>query len=441
MMGGGVVGGGVVEILAKHAGVKFNRICVRDASKARDFKIPEGCEVTTNVDSLLQDDIDCVVEVAGGTTIAYDLMLRAMAAGKSVVTANKAAISLHLDELSEASTKVQAPFLYEAAVCGGIPIINTIQSGLRGDSINRIVGIMNGTTNYILSRMEKEGVQYLDVLKDAQDLGYAEADPAADVEGWDARSKLCILAKLSFGHTLDEQALYCQGLTRVSKEDFEYAAMMDSTIKLLGVTTASEEEEGGTRTVKAYLSPMLIKKSTPIASASGATNLISLNSKHIGESVYMGAGAGRWPTAQSVVADILRIGAPYSPPLGASADARFERDFESRFYLRCVMKDQIGAIARLTGLLADAGISVFSILQTPITDRNRVACAVVTDECRLSQVEGVISRLTEGIGKKTNWSKRPNRRSPRATVRDAIPCLSWLCEESPEIQKTTRLVP
>jgi homoserine dehydrogenase len=392
MLGAGTVGGGVVEVLKSNPAVKFVRVCVRDASKECDFELPEGCSITTDPEDLLKEDVDCLVEVAGGTGLANDLMIKAMAAGKSVVTANKAAISANIDDLAKASAAKQAPFLFEAAVCGGIPIINTMRSGLQGDRAERIAGIMNGTTNYILTRMAGEGVSYTDVLGDAQRLGYAEADPAADVEGWDARSKLCILAKMGFGLTLDEEAMWCQGITKIRKDDFDYMKLMNCTIKILGVASVSDAGKG---TVNAYVSPHAVKEDSTIAATSGATNLVSVKSANIGQSTYVGAGAGRWPTAQSVVADILRVTSPWQPAFGTREveAGGFDRDFRASFYIRVNLKDEIGSLARVVDLLRDSGISIFSVLQTPIKDRSNVCAAIITDDCLLSQVELVAKRM------------------------------------------------
>jgi hypothetical protein len=240
------------------------------------------------------------------------------------------------------------------------------------------------------------------VLKDAQRLGYAEADPAADVEGWDARSKLCILAKMGFGLTLDESAMWCQGITKIKKEDFEYMKMSNCNIKILGVASVTDLGMDGNGTVNAYISPHGVKMASTIAGTNGPTNLISVKSAHIGESTYIGAGAGRWPTAQSVVADILRASAPWQPAFGARpVDAgRFERDFEASWYFRVNLRDEIGALARVIGMMADAGISVYSVLQTPITDRKNVCCAIITDDCRLSQVESVARKMAQDVKNK-----------------------------------------
>jgi hypothetical protein len=249
--------------------------------------------------------------------------------------------------------------------------------------------------------MSAEGVGYADVLGDAQRLGYAEADPAADVEGWDARSKICILGKMGMGLTLDEEAMWCQGITRVSQDDFEYANMLNCTIKILAVTNRVDDD--GTGTVNAFVSPHMVPMDSNLATTNGPTNLIFMNSKNIGTSVYIGPGAGREPTAQSVVADILRVQAPWQPAFGTRAvDAnRFERDFSASWYIRITIKDEVGALGRVFGMLADEGISVFSALQTPIVDRERVTCAIITDECRLSQVEAVTKRMRNADGDNT----------------------------------------
>lgn len=250
LIGGGVVGGGTYEILMGRLGASsgtdtkppmsracvVTKLCVRDASKNRDFVIDTSVtEVVTDVQSILQDEsIDLVVEVMGGTGLAKTVVEGALRAKKAVVTANKALLAEHLDELHQLAVENKTVLAYEAAVCGGIPIIQTLHSCYTGDFITELMGIANGTTNYMLGKME-EGADYNVVLKEAQDLGFAEADPTADVEGHDVRAKICLLAKLAFGTTVKVEDVPCRGITQITPVDFEYAKLLGCTIKLVGV--------------------------------------------------------------------------------------------------------------------------------------------------------------------------------------------------------------
>lgn len=240
MVGGGTVGGGVYELIMgrlKNTTPKciISKICVRDINKQRDFAIDEKqTMLTTNFDDILNDSsIDMVVELMGGTGLAKTFVLESLKKGKSVVTANKALVADCLDEIDQVVKSTGSKFAFEASVCGGIPIINTLQQCYSGDIIHEISGIMNGTTNYMLCKMET-GADYDEVLKEAQDLGYAEADPTADVEGFDVRAKIAILAKLAFGQTVQVDSIPCTGISQLTSVDFEYAKLLGCTIKLIG---------------------------------------------------------------------------------------------------------------------------------------------------------------------------------------------------------------
>lgn len=244
LVGGGVVGGGTYEILMGRLGGStpssnppcvVTKLCVRDATKKRDFTIDTNLTtVVTDVQSILQDnEIDLVVEVMGGTGLAKTVVEESLKSKKAVVTANKALLAEHLDELHTLAVENNTTLAYEAAVCGGIPIIQTLHSCYTGDVITEIMGICNGTTNYMLGKME-EGADYDEVLKEAQDLGFAEADPTADVEGHDVRAKICLLAKLAFGTTVKVEDVPCRGISQITSVDFEYAKLLGCTIKLVG---------------------------------------------------------------------------------------------------------------------------------------------------------------------------------------------------------------
>lgn len=406
IVGGGTVGGGIVEIIGEHGaafqeltGKEFviSKICVRDASKSRDYTVPEGCDVVTDVASVLTDDsIDMVVEVMGGTTKAKDVVFDALMAGKDVVTANKALIAAFLPELEttidEVTSKSITPvkFGYEAAVCGGIPIIHSLQKDFVGDNISQISGIMNGTTNYMLTAMEK-GASYDAILKEAQDLGYAEADPTADVGGFDARSKLKILTKLAFGIDVPEDDIACVGIQEVTTTDFEYAHKEGGTIKLLGVAKKVADDQ-----VTAFVSPVFVPESNTLATVNGATNAVEVLSSSLQSSVYVGQGAGRYPTANSCISDIVAIagGECSKPfPMKAPQDLTFVNDFESGFYIRLDYSDGIGIVKQVGEICEKHGVSIFSMLQNPILDREEAAFVLITDPVSKSAIEKVCEEL------------------------------------------------
>ena len=322
IVGGGTVGGGIAEILASRDAflrdslgitVQIAKLCVRDASKARDFALPVGCAIVTDVSDVLDDaDIDMVVEVMGGVTLAKEVVTRAIKGGKHVVTANKALIAQDLPELNALLTEVNAnregsgqppvQFGFEAAVCGGIPIIHALQRDFLADEIVQISGIINGCTNFILSSMAAGGKSYTQALDEASALGYAEADPTLDVGGFDARSKLRILMKLAFGLDVNEEEIPCRGITAVTSTDFEYAKLLDGTVKLLGIAKIVGEDR-----ISAFVSPVFVPETSTLAGVNGATNAVQVSSSSLQSSVFVGQGAGRFPTANSCVTDILDI--------------------------------------------------------------------------------------------------------------------------------------
>uniref|UniRef100_A0A7S2KEY7 Homoserine dehydrogenase n=1 Tax=Leptocylindrus danicus TaxID=163516 RepID=A0A7S2KEY7_9STRA len=393
MIGGGTVGGGVYELIMNRLGgatATITKICVRDLDKPRDFTVDTNVtSMVSDVHEILNDEnIDCVVEVMGGTGLAKTVVLEALKKGKSVVTANKALIAEHLEEINKLSGS-GANFCYEAAVCGGIPIINTLQTCYTGDIINEVMGICNGTTNYMLGKME-EGAEYDEVLKEAQDLGYAEADPTADVEGHDVRAKIAILAKLAFGQTVPVDTIPCSGITQISSVDFEYAKLLGCTIKLVGTAARLSEYGEHDGALSVYVTPKIVPMTHLLASARGSGNAVAVNSSNLGTASYTGPGAGRYPTASSVVADICRVAdgscsAPF-PSVTSTSSIEIDNDYTSAFYIRISFQDGLGII-RSVGELAEAhGVSINSVLQNPIRNRMEADFVVTTESCKLSQV-------------------------------------------------------
>lgn len=401
LVGGGTVGGGVVSILGKARAlqaslgvdVEIATICVRDKSKKRDFVLPAGCKIVEDINEILQDDsIDLVCEVMGGTTIAKDVVMRSIKAGKHVVTANKALIAQELPELEALVQKVNAgrddpvKFGFEAAVCGGIPIIHALQRDFLADDVTQLSGIINGCTNFILSNMAQGGLSYAEALKEASALGYAEADPTLDVGGFDARSKLKILIKLAFGINVSEDDIAVRGITEVGATDFEYAALQGGTVKLLGVVKMDQQN----KRLSAFVSPCFVPTSNTLASINGATNAVQIASTNLQNTVLVGQGAGRMPTANSCVSDILDIaqGTSCSPfPKQADPELKFVKSFTSSFYVRIRFRDQIGIISSVGQIFSDAGVSIYNLLQTPIKNRNDSQFVITTDPVDVSRIK------------------------------------------------------
>ena len=417
IFGGGTVGGGIVEILqnkaeylealTKGTTLEIVKICVRDKSKKRDFTIPEGCEITDQYDDILEDDsIDMVVEVMGGTTDAKDIIERSIKAGKDVVTANKALIAAYLPDLEALLAQVNASdkkseFRYEAAVCGGIPIIRSLQTDFVGDKITMLSGIINGCTNFMLTAMDQGGKTYDEALAAASELGYAEADPTLDVGGFDARSKLRILMRLAFGVDVNEEEISCRGITELTKLDFEYAKMMGGTIKLVGVATETSSPDK----IAAYVSPSYVPGIDSLASVNGATNAVEILSSNLKSSTFIGQGAGRYPTANSCVNDIVALAKgdktalPFSP---LAKNKSFVNNFDSVFYIRLKYRDGLGITRQCGEICEKHGVSIHSILQNPITKKSDAAFVLITEKVSLASVKKVCADIEE-----LDWCRGP----------------------------------
>ena len=361
IIGGGTVGGGVVEMLRRWPQVELKYLVVKDISKSRDFSIPPTCQLTDDFERVLEDSsIEMIVELMGGTESAWKVIQTALSQGKHVVTANKALISKHMNDIELLlGAKSNPPFfLYEAAVCGGIPVINTFLRGLKCDDISAVRGVMNGSTNWMLDQMQTRGVGYADLLGEAKELGYLEADPSADVLGWDARSKLCILARIAFGIALNETEVFCEGIDKVSMKDIEMAQKLRKSIRLV----ANSWIESTHNIVRAVVMPTMVPIEDPLANLPGATNCVVVKAKHSLNHVMVGSGAGRYPTANSVVSDIIAItnlidlGAKKGfHPFGQEQlnDRHFDHDIAGKFYLRSNSETDQESIA---GCLAAKGI-------------------------------------------------------------------------------------
>lgn len=423
MVGAGTVGGGVYEIVMGRLQERarqgkrplwITKICVKDLSKPRSFHLDDSItSLTTHIENIINDpDIDLVIEVMGGTDLAKEVVEGALKNYKMVVTANKELVSEHLDELetllertSHRSKKsIPVGFGYEAAVCGGIPIIQTLQTCYSGDVIHKIQGIVNGTTNYILSKMEK-GADYETALVEAQEFGYANQDPTADVEGYDVRAKICLLAKLAFGVTVPPSEVPCKGITELSSVDFEYAKLLGCTIKLLGTAQRLHEAREWDGPLCVFVSPVMIPVHKTLAGISKNGNAVAVTSSNTGTCCYTGPGGGRFPTANSIVADLVRLAngqaSPAPFPLQSQLDLDF--DYEGSFYIRIPYADGLGIIKRVGELAEEAGVSIHSILQNPIRDRMSADFVVTTEEAKVSQIQS----LCEAINDQHDFCRAP----------------------------------
>jgi len=409
IVGGGTVGGGICEILARReeflkeltgSEIKVKTICVRDSSKPRDFDIPDGCEITEDNKVILDDDeVDVVVEVMGGTTIAKDVVFSALTNGKHVVTANKALIAdclgeieSHLKGINKGKAKEDTiQFKYEAAVCGGIPIINSLQSDYPGDDITQIAGIINGCTNFMLTGMDRDGLTYEESLAEASKLGYAEADPTLDVGGFDARSKLKILMRLAYGCDVDEKNIPCRGITELTSVDYDYAKKLGGTIKLLGVAESRGDKISG------FVSPCYIAENDSLASVNDATNAVEISSSNLSRTTYIGQGAGRFPTANSCVNDIVSVakGDKSVSPFNPSSDRKFVQSYDSVFYLRLNYKDQLGITRQCGEICERNGASIHSILQNPISKMSESAFVIITEKMSNTNMKKVVAELED----------------------------------------------
>lgn len=406
LIGMGTVGGGVARILTENASrtatragrpIEIRSVCVRDVSKQRAVSLDGVTLGTDPVAAAKSDDIDCVVELIGGTTTARDVVLAALTAGKSVVTANKALICEHGPELFAAAREYGSCLCFEAAVAGGIPVIATLTQSLTSNGIQSIEGVLNGTSNYILTEMVENGLTYADCLKAAQDLGYAEADPTMDVDGTDAAQKLTILAHLAFGTRITPDQYLKQGIDSLTLSDLMYAQEFGYVIKLLA--TAKRVGEDG---LEMHVQPTLLHADEPIARVDGALNMVALEGDAVGPVWLAGAGAGQMPTASAVVADLIdvasgRAAITYSGlDLGTGNLKLVASDaIERRYYLRFKVDDRAGVLAKIASTLGEESISIASVLQSEGggTEETQVPLVIMTH----TTTEAAIRRAINAI--------------------------------------------
>jgi len=403
LLGLGTVGTGTAEILLNPSGrqpllqeIEIYKVGVRSLGLPRSVSLPPEV-LTTDVEAIVTDEaVDIVVEVMGGLEPARSLILKAIAHGKHVVTANKAVIARYGAEIFTAAEEAGVYVLLEAAVGGGIPVIQPLKQSLGVNRIKRVTGIINGTTNYILTRMQSEGGEFADILADAQKLGYAEADPTADVDGLDAADKIAILASLAFAGRIKLQDVHCEGIRQVSATDIAYAQKLGFVIKLLALAKREEiaSDTPESETLQMRVHPTLVPQTHPLASISGVYNAILVEGEPIGQVMFFGPGAGSGPTASAVVSDILNIAAVLKTagethrlhPLLSCAHQHYCRiapisELVTRFYARFLTKDSPGVIGHLGTCFGNHNVSLESVVQTGFRE-DLAEIVVVTHDVR-----------------------------------------------------------
>lgn len=383
-----------VDLITNRSGViiEISKIFVRNPDKYTNITLPSTAQYVTNIDDVLNDEsIAIVVELMGGTTFAKDCVEAALKHGKSVVTANKDLLAEAGPYLFDLAYKNHVDLRFEASVLGGIPIIRTLYDSLGGNRITELVGIMNGTTNFILSKMTDEGLSYGDVLKEAQDLGYAEADPTADVEGLDAARKLAILASISFNRRIFFEDVTVEGITNIDTEDISFGKEFGYNIKLIGI--AKESSKG----LSLNVYPAFVPLTHPLASVRGSYNAIYIKGNGIDDAMFYGRGAGSLPTGSSVVSDIMEV----AQNVAFESTGRFKPFYfdqkniyspgkiQSSYYMRLAVDNKTGVLAKIATKLAEQKISVLSIVQRN-KDPETAVLAIVTSKCPHSYILNLI---------------------------------------------------
>lgn len=422
LLGLGTVGGGVYKVLKNQESemeakigskVRISRILVRNLEKAA-LRVEDPSVLTNNWEEILNDpSIDIVIELMGGIEPAKTYILAALNAGKHVVSANKDLIAVHGKELLDTAEKNHVDFLFEAAVAGGIPIIRPLKQCLAGNHMSEVMGIINGTTNFILTKMTQEGMEFSEALSLATELGYAEADPTADIEGLDAGRKVAILASVAFNSRVVFDDVYTEGITKISAKDIRYAKEMGCDIKLLGM--ARNTEDG----VEAYVCPMLIPSSHPLASVNDSYNAVFVHGDAVEDAMFFGRGAGELPTASAVVGDVfdivrnIRLGC--SARIGCTCykdlPVKKMEDTHNSYFLRMQVEDRCGVLAEMTAVFAKHHVSVAQIIQKESKIKDSAEVVVITstvkegdfrkamDELDKSQAVRKISSMLRVYGK------------------------------------------
>ena len=410
LIGIGTVGGGTYQVLKENAEeisnksgieIKITHVADKNLKLAKET-VDKETIIEEDAFSLIENSsIDTIIELIGGTGIALDIVRKALENGKHVVTANKALIAMHGEELFKIANKKNVLLAYEAAVAGGIPIIKALREGLAANKVNWVAGILNGTTNYILTEMKENNLSFDTALKQAQDLGFAEADPTFDIEGVDAAHKITILASIAFGIPINFDAVHVEGISKLSQKDITYAEELGYKIKLLGIAKSQSAD------VEIRVHPTLVPKNRLVTNVDGAMNAVLVHGNMVGPTLYYGAGAGAEPTASAVVADVTDIARQTKlsqdtliPSLGFMPDKINEKNvlsienIFSEYYLRFTMKNQAGLLAKITNIFADHDISINSMVHKEVQENNQNPdIFLITSKTKEADIDTIISEI------------------------------------------------
>lgn len=400
LLGLGTVGTGVVRILEGNqedlssqvgSPIVIEKIAVKNTEKARNINVDSDKLTEDPWEVIRHPDIDVIVEVMGGVDQTKEYILEALERGKHIVTANKDLMALYGSEILAKAEEKRCDVYYEASVAGGIPIIRTLIEGFSSDRITKIMGIVNGTTNYILTKMSQEGASYEEVLKEAQELGYAEADPTSDVEGLDAARKMAILATLGFHTNVELRDVSVCGISTVTKEDIGYARSLGYEMKLLGIAERQDDQ------ITISVQPTMVNKQHPIASVNGVFNAVYVHGEAVGETMFYGAGAGELPTATSVVADLvsvirnLKLGVSGLKAIAPYKEKRLinDEEIQYKYFILLHVDDKAGVLAQITQIFAEYDVSLASVVQQPNEFNPDAEIIIVTHEASKASMDKV----------------------------------------------------
>ncbi|MBQ8309327.1 MAG: homoserine dehydrogenase [Clostridia bacterium] len=416
ILGLGVVGGGTYQTLTKHreyylktqnVDITVEAVLVRNKEKAVAQGVPAEILTDNIAEVIANPAVDIVVETIGGVDAAKDYVLAALREGKAVVTANKELVCKYSHELERVAKRTGCGIYYEASCVGGVPIIRTLLDGVQANRVQEMMGIINGTTNYILTKMSQEGADYADALKDAQKLGYAEADPTNDVEGFDALYKLSILSSLAFHTKVPYTKIYREGISKIDSKDIAYGKSLGYTLKLLAI--GKNTEKG----IEVRVHPTFVPNAHPLASVNDSFNAVYLKGDAVGDIMLYGRGAGAFPTASAVVSDVIYAAthaevkySTFKNTATADSSVKFVSDFESAYYVRLAVDDEAGVLAKMSGIFGKYGISLVAVSQ--ITQKKepddegilRVPLVIITHKTTETQIKNAMTKINaSGMGK------------------------------------------
>jgi homoserine dehydrogenase len=394
LLGFGTVGSSVAKILCERSNthLRLTHVLNRNVARKKVDWLPPSVQWTENIDDVLSSDADIVVEVMGGLQPTEDWIRRALQSGKSVVTANKQLIAHCGPELISLARRMKQQIEFGASVAGGVPVISGLHQGLAGDELFKICGILNGTCNYILTQIETNGIPFATALREAQKLGFAEADPTEDIDGLDARAKLTILARVALHCNVEATSIVARSIAAIDSVDFEYATQLGCTIRQISWAELRGDE------LFAAVQPALVELASPLARVAGSQNLVMATGTYGGETVFGGHGAGGHPTAVAVVSDLLAIARSRQATTSYAAQPvektpTVTADFTTKHYLRFLVKDRPGIIASLATILSQCSINIDSVLQKPGCPKSHLPFLITLEECKASLVEQALKQI------------------------------------------------